>query len=256
VSTPSTSASGVVYLLHFDRPYRHAKHYIGYAASSGFLKRRLAAHERGQGAWLLEVVHEAGIGWQLARTWPGTRARGTADQTPGRRLPMLPHVRRHTTHTAPVSRPVRERRRARPARPRVPGRKQSTTAKPQRGARSGARLMSPRNGITQAVPEARRGDVVIAYADDGRTANYEFGVVTRVRGGLIDAWRTTDGAIRPARFVPCLRYRWLIPQTDINVTQAVRAAAERGGRFTSMPQAREAMRPWLRSREHQMEAGN
>jgi hypothetical protein len=75
VSTPSTPPGGIVYLLHFDPPYRHAKHYIGYSASSGFLKARLAAHERGQGARLLEVVHEAGIGWQLARTWPGTPAR-------------------------------------------------------------------------------------------------------------------------------------------------------------------------------------
>jgi hypothetical protein len=29
--------------------------------------------------------------------------------------------------------------------------------------------------------------VVIAYVDDGKTATYEFGIVTRVRGGLIDA---------------------------------------------------------------------
>jgi hypothetical protein len=116
--------------------------------------------------------------------------------------------------------------------------------------------MSPRNDHPHATPEARRGDVVIAYVDDGKTATYEFGIVTRVRGGLIDAWRTTDGAVRLARFVPCLRYRWLIPQTDINVTQAVRAAAERGGRFQSLPEARAAMRPWLRTCEHQMEAGS
>ena len=37
--------------------------------------RRLAEHAAGHGARLLAVVREAGIGWQLARMWPGGRAR-------------------------------------------------------------------------------------------------------------------------------------------------------------------------------------
>lgn len=64
--------SGTVYLLHFDRPYRHARHYLGWADD---LPRRLARHKRGQGARLLEVLKQEGIGWTLARTWPGDRAR-------------------------------------------------------------------------------------------------------------------------------------------------------------------------------------
>lgn len=71
---------GTVYLLHFDRPYRHAKHYTGWARD---LDARLAAHERGQGARLLEVVHQAGISWRLARTWPGSRARERQIKTQG-----------------------------------------------------------------------------------------------------------------------------------------------------------------------------
>jgi predicted GIY-YIG superfamily endonuclease len=66
------SAAGTVYLLHFDQPYKHARHYVGWAAN---LKRRLAEHEAGHGARLLAVVRAAGIGWQLARLWPGGRAR-------------------------------------------------------------------------------------------------------------------------------------------------------------------------------------
>ncbi len=31
------SLTGTVYLLHFDRPYKHARHYCGKAASSGVL---------------------------------------------------------------------------------------------------------------------------------------------------------------------------------------------------------------------------
>jgi len=29
---------GVIYLLHFDRPYKHARHYVGKSESSAFLK--------------------------------------------------------------------------------------------------------------------------------------------------------------------------------------------------------------------------
>jgi predicted GIY-YIG superfamily endonuclease len=66
------TASGTVYLLHFDRPYGHARHYLGWTAD---LPSRLAEHAAGRGARLLEVVSQAGIGWQLARTWTGGRAR-------------------------------------------------------------------------------------------------------------------------------------------------------------------------------------
>lgn len=61
-----------VYLLHFNERYGQAGHYIGSAAD---LDARLAEHEAGLGERLLAVVKEAGIGWTLARTWPGGRAR-------------------------------------------------------------------------------------------------------------------------------------------------------------------------------------
>jgi predicted GIY-YIG superfamily endonuclease len=64
--------TGTVYLLHFDQPYKHARHYVGWARN---VKRRLAEHEAGRGARLLAVVRSAGIGWTLARMWPGSRAR-------------------------------------------------------------------------------------------------------------------------------------------------------------------------------------
>jgi hypothetical protein len=68
----TVTGPGTVYLLHFDRPYKHARHYTGWAAD---LDARLALHGAGGGARLLAVVHAAGIGWALARTWPGGRAR-------------------------------------------------------------------------------------------------------------------------------------------------------------------------------------
>jgi predicted GIY-YIG superfamily endonuclease len=64
---------GTVYLLHFDQRYEHAGHYTGWAED---LDRRLAEHLGGRAARLIEVITQAGIGFRLARTWPGvTRAR-------------------------------------------------------------------------------------------------------------------------------------------------------------------------------------
>lgn len=63
---------GTVYLLHFDRPYPDAQHYCGWTAD---LPARLTAHSTGRGARLIEVITAAGIGYQLARTWPGDRNR-------------------------------------------------------------------------------------------------------------------------------------------------------------------------------------
>lgn len=54
------------YLVHFNTPYKHARHYLG---STGCLDARLDRHRAGNGARLLEVVSQAGITWQLARLW-------------------------------------------------------------------------------------------------------------------------------------------------------------------------------------------
>jgi predicted GIY-YIG superfamily endonuclease len=59
-----------VYLLHFTKPYRHARHYLGYA---GDLAKRLNQHRHGAGARLPQVCAEHGIDFVVARTWPGGR---------------------------------------------------------------------------------------------------------------------------------------------------------------------------------------
>lgn len=66
---------GTVYLLHFEQPYKHARHYLGWTLD---LDDRLARHrgekeKDGRGARLVEVVIAAGISVQLARTWNGDR---------------------------------------------------------------------------------------------------------------------------------------------------------------------------------------
>ncbi|WP_327590098.1 hypothetical protein OHA25_25965 [Nonomuraea sp. NBC_00507] len=65
------SSSGTVYLLHFDRAYKHARHYIGW--TPGDLTRRLRQHRNGTGARLLQVITAEGIDFAVARVWTGGR---------------------------------------------------------------------------------------------------------------------------------------------------------------------------------------
>ena len=78
---------GTIYLLHFDRPYRHATHYLGWGRH---LDKRLAHHGTAHGARLMEVVKDAGIGWTLARTWKGDRNRERQLKNQGGKSRMCP----------------------------------------------------------------------------------------------------------------------------------------------------------------------
>ena len=60
-----------VYLICFDTPYKHARHYLGF--TPGPLEDRLALHRAGRGARLMAVVTAAGISWRVTRTWDGGR---------------------------------------------------------------------------------------------------------------------------------------------------------------------------------------
>lgn len=68
----SAPRTGTIYLIHFEVPYKHARHYLGWTTD---LNARIAAHANGSGANLMAVVHRAGIAWRVARTWKGTRGR-------------------------------------------------------------------------------------------------------------------------------------------------------------------------------------
>lgn len=69
----------ITYLLHFDQPIGNTGSKTGYAqhytGSAGNLPRRLARHQAGSDAKIMAAVKQAGIGWVLARTWPGGRTR-------------------------------------------------------------------------------------------------------------------------------------------------------------------------------------
>lgn len=76
---------GICYLLHLAESYvpypgappgSCAQHYTGFAEGGPReLARRLAQHGTVHGSPLLLAARRAGITWELARTWPGTRAR-------------------------------------------------------------------------------------------------------------------------------------------------------------------------------------
>ncbi len=57
-----------VYLLHFARPHKHARHYLGWSRD---VVARIAAHRQGQGARLMEVIIDSGNDFTVARTLPG-----------------------------------------------------------------------------------------------------------------------------------------------------------------------------------------
>lgn len=91
-----------VYLIHFERPYKHARHYLGWASR---LLRRLRRHGSGEGARRMQVVTQAGIGWHVARVWPG------ADRAFERKLKNIAHP----TRICPICNPKLSRHRARSA---------------------------------------------------------------------------------------------------------------------------------------------
>lgn len=72
-----------VYLLHFDRPFKHARHYVGFAADDR-VHERIDEHYAatlgdGKHHRLMQHVRAAGISFTLARLWPaGDRAKERA----------------------------------------------------------------------------------------------------------------------------------------------------------------------------------
>lgn len=60
-----------IYLLHFHPPYKHAKHYLGFAED---IPKRIKRHVAGNGNPLVAAAKAAGCRVVLVRVWPeGTR---------------------------------------------------------------------------------------------------------------------------------------------------------------------------------------
>lgn len=88
----------MVYLIHFKHKYHHAQHYIGYCNSPTNLQKRLVQHRHGpsdNGSPLIAAVTEAGIPWNVVRTWP------SATQADERKLKN----RHNAAHLCPICNP-------------------------------------------------------------------------------------------------------------------------------------------------------
>jgi len=67
-SVEEFKGEGFVYLIHFNEPFKHAKHYVGWTTD---VESRILCHKEGRGARLMQVLNENGIDWQLVRVWEG-----------------------------------------------------------------------------------------------------------------------------------------------------------------------------------------
>jgi predicted GIY-YIG superfamily endonuclease len=65
-----TGEIGTIYLIHFDHPVAHARHYLGWTSD---LPERLRVHLAGQGSPLIRAASHGGA-VRLVRTWVGTRS--------------------------------------------------------------------------------------------------------------------------------------------------------------------------------------
>jgi predicted GIY-YIG superfamily endonuclease len=88
----TTGPLGVVYMLHFHRPYRHARHYVGWTED---LLDRLDQHAAGRGARLVAVILQAGIGFTLVRVCEGTRRTERAIKNDGGAVRFCPACTSH-----------------------------------------------------------------------------------------------------------------------------------------------------------------
>lgn len=89
----------MVYLIHFSRPigsanaHGKAQHYIGWTPDHN-LAERLEAHYTGRGAHIMRAVSQAGIEWELVRTWRGGRTKERALKNHKKAADFCPYCRR------------------------------------------------------------------------------------------------------------------------------------------------------------------
>lgn len=63
--------SVMVYLIHLEKKYKHAQHYLGFVdGGEDRLQSRLQYHRKGQGSKFLRAVTQACIPFDVVRTWP------------------------------------------------------------------------------------------------------------------------------------------------------------------------------------------
>jgi predicted GIY-YIG superfamily endonuclease len=95
---------GYLYLIHFDIPYKHAKHYLGFSKD---IPARLIRHQAGRGSNLMRVIEEAGIPWKVTRIWVGDRylERKFKKHSSTRYCPVCRRIEQYTPKEQPTIQP-------------------------------------------------------------------------------------------------------------------------------------------------------
>lgn len=96
----------VVYLLHFDRPLHHARHYLG--TTSRGLGQRLVEHIGGHrtGSKLVAAVVARGIAVRVVRVWGGGYGLERRLKRRKKSRQLCPICRAAMRPTAPVAAPT------------------------------------------------------------------------------------------------------------------------------------------------------
>lgn len=96
-----------VYVLHFDRAVAdHAAHYIGWAKD---VDQRIDTHRQGNGARLVAVARELGIGFTVAAVFPFPTAKAAREHER-----YLKHTRKNGRSVCPLCRPALLERKRQP----------------------------------------------------------------------------------------------------------------------------------------------
>ena len=141
----TAKSQGTVYLLHFEKPLSHARHYIGFANGEG-LEARIASHRAGTGAKIMAAVVEAGIDFEVVKTWTrDPKTGGPASRLTERDLKR----QRNATRMCPICAPAKHEREMRLRAERAAGR-------PRLGV---PWALSPEERYERQVAAYERGDV-------------------------------------------------------------------------------------------------
>lgn len=68
----------MIYILEFNRPFHHARYYVGYADDYSHYQKRVKQHRSGTGAKIMAAVVKAGIEFKTACLLEGDRHRERA----------------------------------------------------------------------------------------------------------------------------------------------------------------------------------
>jgi len=92
----------MIYLVHFERPFKHAKHYVGFTDVT--LRERFKRHTSNarlrRGSALMRAVLEAGIKFKVVKVWDGDRNDERRVKIDGHSARRCPVCREEVTYAA------------------------------------------------------------------------------------------------------------------------------------------------------------